>query len=316
MDPTSKSFAEIAQKLLDQNRLPPERLKSRLEQALDPDYWRSLSPDLHIDVAPRTDMEPAPASDEAIDHAIASVRDFGYFKMPPVISSTVLRQMVIAVEKLAAEDWPAPFTFVYDEFWQLSRTSTARRILEGVLGRSFKQNSNVWTHHVHPHRGSSGWHPHIDGLQEPAGRLSLWIPLTDATLDNGCMYVIPRDRMSSELLTKYLKRDSLDRIDAEQMLQASYALPASAGSLLGWGFDVMHWGSVCTGEFPPRISIALEFLADGASTFPDELPLLDGAAAPPAFAERVRSIASGIVKYSKFEPLVARYKDLASQIVG
>ena len=154
------------------------------------------------------------------------------------------------------------------------------------------------------------------GNRDTQDHMSLWIPLTHATLDNGCMYVIPKDRMPDELLEKYSKQMPLDNGDVERMLQASYALPAPAGSLMGWAFDVMHWGSVCTGEFPARISVALEFLSADAPTVKGEPPLHDGAAPPPPFAERVHAVANGIVKYSKFEPLVARYKDVASQLVA
>ncbi|HUR37427.1 MAG TPA: phytanoyl-CoA dioxygenase family protein, partial [Terriglobales bacterium] len=199
MDPSSKSFAEIARKLLDQNRVAADQMQTRLVQAQDPDYWRSLNPQLHIEGSLRPDFEPLPASDADISKCLDSVRRFGYFKLPPVIAPHVLQEMVAAVETLAAEDWPATFAMVYDEFWQISRTSTAKRLLESILGPGFKQNSNTWTHHVRPARGSSGWHPHIDGLQDSTDRLSLWIPLTDATLDNGCMYVIPRDRMPAAL---------------------------------------------------------------------------------------------------------------------
>jgi hypothetical protein len=316
MDPSSKSFAEVARKLLEQNRLAPAQMQARLQQAQDADYWRALNPQLHIGAAPRADLELLPASDAEISKCVDSVARFGYFKLPPIIAPHVLQEMVTAVQRLESEDWPATLAMVYDEFWQLSRTSTALRLLEGILGPGFKQNSNSWTHHVRPARGSSGWHPHIDGLQDSKDRLSLWIPLTDATLDNGCMYVIPRDRMPAALLNKYVKAEPVEQGDAELMLQSSYAMPAAAGSMMGWGFDVMHWGSVCTGDFPVRISVALEFLSAGVTPFPEELPLIDGAGPPIPFAQRVHAIARGIVKYDKFEPLVARYKDLASQIVA
>src|SRR5207244_2616081 len=109
-----------------------------------------------------------------------------------------------------------------------------------------------------PTPGASGWPPHCDDANRP-NRVTVWIPLSDATLDNGCMYVVPRDRAAA---------------DADARLQACRALPAAAGSILGWNFDVLHWGSTCTRPGEPRIAISQEFIAPGAATAADELPLV------------------------------------------
>ena len=47
------------------------------------------------------------------------------------------------------------------------------------------------------------------------------------------------------------------------------ALPAAAGSVLGWTSKLLHWGAMADAHAPPRISISFEYQAAAA-------PLYDG----------------------------------------
>jgi len=49
--------------------------------------------------------------------------------------------------------------------------------------------------------------------------------------------------------------------EASRSWEVAVALPASAGEVLMWRPNTIHWGEACTGEggLPPRKSIAMEF---------------------------------------------------------
>ena len=94
----------------------------------------------------------------------------------------------------------------------------------------------------------------------------------------------------------------------EALLQGTRALPARAGSCLGWGHDVVHWGSIVKGtdssaRMEPRISIAVEFIAARQEATSWEQPTLscDGM---PTLAERLHAVGKCLARYSKFEPIM------------
>jgi hypothetical protein len=82
--------------------------------------------------------------------------------------------------------------------------------------------------------------------------LTVWLPLTDATPLNGCVYVVPADR------------DPTYNTPDEQHLRFELsdirALPAAAGSLLAWTQGIIHWGArTAPRQVGPRISLSSEF---------------------------------------------------------
>jgi ectoine hydroxylase-related dioxygenase (phytanoyl-CoA dioxygenase family) len=117
--------------------------------------------------------------------------------------------------------------------------------------------------------------------------ITVWLPLTDATPENSCMYVVPADRdptYGSEM--DYLHQFSLADIRA---------LPAQAGSVLGWDQAVLHWGSHSVNRaVSPRISIACEF--QRGDQVPYGAPLFNPAE-PPDFATRQVLIGRQILRY-------------------
>src|SRR5262249_39390234 len=154
-------------------------------KALEQDYWRRL-----IAAFP---AEQTNAEFVGLDIASIAARFAveGYFKTGAVLPKGRIEWMRRCVERLRSEKWPPVFAFGYDEFWTIAGTQRLLRLLLSLLGQGFRQNSNVWLYYITPHAGSSGWPPHIDGNGEQ--RLTIWVPLTDSTLENGCIYVVPRN---------------------------------------------------------------------------------------------------------------------------
>jgi hypothetical protein len=139
--------------------------------------------------------------------------------------------------------------------------------------------------------------------------------LSDATLDNGCIYVVPRDLVSREIASGFSNMRTISSADASALLQSSRALPAKAGSILGWDYTLIHWGSKCGWPGHPRISIAVTFIASDTEPTTREPPLLDGSGTPPNFAQRLHLIGKGIQTYQRREPLMIRYQEIAQRLL-
>lgn len=243
----------------------------------DPEFWKRLNPALSVSERP---FDPRPH--------VEQFRAEGWFQTDPVLDVSSLRA---AVESLAAAKLLPVFAFVYDEFWEVHRGAAVSALLSALLGPGYSQKPYVWIQIVDRASSSSGWPPHVD-RDPPTEDISLWIPLTDATLDNGCMYLMP----------SYASRDDL---------QSIRALPAGAGSVLGWRQDLLHWGSYSSVRATePRISIALEFDRGGG---------IDPRAPLPSLEERLNLIAKQILKYlEEFEPgrYDEKWLELADRIIA
>lgn len=309
MDTTD--HAQARQQLRAASLLSREECDSRLAQARAPEYWRRLQPGLSVEgrVAAQT-LEVSPLGVDVLRAQAARLTRAGYFHTPGIIDPNVITEMRACINTLRQEGWPPVFAFLYDEFWRVVRVPSLVRLVSTYLGEGYLQNANIWTYYVPPVNGARGWPPHTDSTQK---RLTVWIPLTDATVENGCIYVVPMDRTPSPPPT--LDGDQMEITGATlgHLLQSVRALPANAGSLLGWNHQVIHWGSMSSeSAAEPRISIAVEFVqrAEGDTNHRlieiTEIPPLD---------RRLKIVGRALLKYCRFEPRFYRYSELATRLV-
>lgn len=164
----------------------------------------------------------------------------------------------------------------------------AAALVSPILGDAPRLLPNLWVHWIDGGRWGrrGGWPRHRDQSARTVfgppdmpilASLSLWIPLTPATADNGAMRVLP------------LGCDRTVRV-----------LPAMPGDLLGWRQDVEHWG----GRFDPvrahgpRAALAVEM--QSRSFAPFETPLLDPAA-PPLPSRLAPLVARTARRYGAFD---------------
>jgi hypothetical protein len=293
--------------------LPMAELDARIERASDVSYWRALNPALSID-AGQASFEAEPLSLDELTAQREQLGREGYFQTRSILDSTVVGNMRACVEDLLSNGWPAVFAFLYDQFWNVMRTPSLKHLVTAFLGEESTQTALIWTFHVPSRRGAGGWLPHSDDSDGASlSRLTVWVPLSDATIENGCIYAIPRDRMPENVPANYSDIGALNRVDLGRMLQAVKALPSPAGALLGWDQQLIHWGSCSSGRAPRRISIGAQFIAKGEKPGPCELPLIDGARLP-AFEERLRLIGKAILEYRRTEPLMHKYAHLAHSL--
>ena len=303
--------------LLEETRLTQSEVSERLAQAQDPAYWRNLSPSLSINGENAGDeIETSLLTPGAQADLQKEFDREGYFQIDSVLSKTTAAELKAGVEIVRGAGWPPVFSFVYDQFWLPVRTTLLERALSAILGAGYKQTCYLWAHYVCPLRGAHGWPPHVDYAGR-RNRVNVWLALNDATLDNGCMYLIPKDLTPPGIAENFLKIDSFSFADMKTLLQGGRALPVRTGAALGWGPEVIHWGSYHKGQHRnPRFSISMEFVGASEKQKDDEPPLLDTTKSLPTFEQRLYSIAQGILVYQKSETLLIRYLDLAQRLLA
>jgi len=197
-------------------------------------------------------------------------------------------RLVRTVERLVENGWPSCFALLYDEYWHIIYE------LYDIMGPFLEEKGDdlvlemdcfVWALQRQKDLYSDGnmtWGdaqnniggnfgtPHrdadFDDCNTPDGKpekLSVWVPLTACTNDNGCMYVIPKeaDPLFSDIEHKF--HMSASRATADGTLcrfDVSRARPliCPRGSINSWQGNLIHWGSSC-GAFAkqPRMSIAM-----------------------------------------------------------
>ena len=287
-------------------------VKSLLAQAQNPDFWKSLNPNLTVSenftIPSNIDIKLEEAHLEKI---LFNLKTEGYFQIEDLLSHAEVTQMAVGLEKVLQAGWPTPFAFVYDEFWLVfCRLS---RILSAILGDDYKQLPAFWAWYVETSNTDQGWKPHRDNLTGtllPDGMpkcVTIWIPLTDAIPLNGCMYIVPANRDPNY---------SRNVQQGEKFTQISYqdirALPGKVGSIFCWNHEVFHWGARSSERAPhPRISLAFEF--QRAEVTPYKIPLLDPDHVP-SFNQRLGLIGKQILQYQHMYPLSEEIAEVATEL--
>jgi len=228
----------------------------------DEAFWTSLHPHLHISDRPLLGMARPPSIDPSLHHRLVSFfLSEGYFDAPAVIPRELATRLAVVVRDLAVRGIPEVFAFVYDEFWQIF--ARMGHLFGSLLGHGYKLTpSEVWIFHVPRGAKSAGWAPHRDITSHDTIRtdntptaMTVWIPLTDATPLNGCMYMLP-EKLDDGIAVLKHPQPSI------ALLQNVRAVPAPAGSVLGWNTRILHWGGRSSDAAEqPRISAAVYFQA-------------------------------------------------------
>ncbi len=253
------------------------------------EFWAELAPGLSV-VADAAAASALVDVDEALLLELRNAMLIeGYYQFDPLLPATTLTAMRDCVTTLHERRIPLGFAFVYDEFWRLG--VWLGEVLAAMLGRDFVQLPDMWAWFVEP--GTSGWDPHREKGAESLldngfpKSLSTWVPLSDATPLNGCMYIVPADRDPDY-------PGANDAIDVHR-LQDVRALPARAGSVLMWNQALLHWGAGSSPRAPePRISFSIEYQRGDVDAF--NTPLLDPSQ-PPTFERRLGLVGKQLVQY-------------------
>jgi hypothetical protein len=269
------------------------RLRAR---AASQEFWRGLCPGLSITDRPfQPGGAPLDLDGDTIAAAVACVRREGYLTTGPVLEQATCNVLADAVLRVVDAGYHPLFLAVYDEFWRPWARLT--KLLRPVFTAAPQLIGDFWIWCVSPRHAPSGWRMHRDrgtaGVT-PNGvpnLLTVWLPYTDATPENGCIRVLPASR-DPELDTG--RRGPEADPDAGEAGDP-HLLPARAGSILAWQPHLLHGGGPCAPNAPPRISAGIYFRGYGRSNLGTHLPF----DAPLAFASRLRLIAAALLRYQK-----------------
>lgn len=270
-------------------------------EASDVTFWRGLCPALSVETAT---PPPSVTIDRAeLDRCVELLRVEGYINLPGILPAAELAPLRDALAALHARNIPVAFIFVYDEAWRVFQR--LQPFLAHVLGADYRVRADFWAWFVPPSNDAAGWVPHRDytGVSCNADgsprRLTVWLPLTDTTPLNGCMYLLPAhlDPGMRPGDAPVVPSDHRFEIPGDA-LQNIRALPATAGSLLAWNQSVLHWGSRASDRGGnPRCSVAAQFIRADAVTAGS--PVFAPETVPP-FAERLGLIGHLICTFSGF----------------
>lgn len=269
-----------------------------LKQWPDPAFWQQRAPDLHVcDPAFIASHQNLPFDDSVLAMMDTDLIGEGYTRHLPNDWGLDIEGLANHIEKLDTDQLMPVFSFVYDEYWLLF--AKLRDALSHALGADYQLMPAFWTWCLQPGKEAVGFPPHRD-----RGRISLfddgrpkaltiWIALTQATPENGCMYLLPADL------------DPNYNTEKEQDFTFPYndvrARPCPAGTIMCWNQAILHWGGRSSNRAQnPRISISLEFQRADVDAF--NKPLLPNDSLPP-FEVRMKLIALQILQYKHLYPL-------------
>ena len=279
---------------------------------------------------------------------------------------TTLDDIAAAMRALRDAGWPPVAVYAFDAAWVVidrlfeiacavlgdedvllepSCFAWALRGAEEAREGESAGGEVIGTNFPLPHRDYSAREAWADDADDALGSpnlLCVWMPVTDATLDSGCLYVVPRG--SDARWNDPGHPDHLSPAEPEPgggaavhfPLAAARPMPAAAGSVCAWAGNTIHWGAACRipedgdeestrlstrtegGEerrrrrTPPRHSLACTFRRRAAPSFCGSLPALSRSeCAALDVAARVRLVAQSLVLYSRWYTLPPSLPGLA-----
>src|SRR5262245_9482490 len=281
-----------------------------VDRAQSRDYWLSLCPELTIGA-------PAPhlsrlASQDAVFHdvaaAIADYETCGHCIVHGAFPENAIEALRRAVWAVHAAGWPMIFAFVYDQFWALPRSACMDVLVGAIIGRPYQPAISFWVNHVPNQRGGSGFTPHTDDVRPGYPSVTCWIPLTAATPENGCVYVIERAGPGQGVPTKFSGIESFTAPQVASTLAHVRALPANPGAFLAWPNDTVHWGGRFLRGDEGRLAISWHFVgADYENVDADLERALIPDAPLPRFAHRLHWLCLSLLRFRGRDPVLERF---------
>jgi ectoine hydroxylase-related dioxygenase (phytanoyl-CoA dioxygenase family) len=208
------------------------------------------------------------------------------------------------------------FAFLYDPFWALTRTPKFDAFLNAVVGRNYQTSLIFWANHVPALHGASGFSPHKDGRSYGKSTVTCWVPLTPATPDNGCMYVVDTNDATRSLLDTFDSLETLSKRQVSVLMANIRALPIDPGGFLAWRHDVIHWGGRYRCGTQDRLALSWEIISDDyENTDADLHAALRHDRPLPRFDLRLKWICQAFLQFAGREPILGRFVPLANAIL-
>ena len=252
-------------------------------------YWQELNPLLHIEQLSTNGL--INFSESVLKNYNNLLKKEGYVHIDVQDWNLDIEELSKTIVNLRTNKLPPLYAFIYDEYWLMFYKLD--NFLRSVLGNGYLRLPDFWTWYIDHTKSESGWKPHRDkgrhslNFDGSPKSVTIWIPLTDSTTLNSCMYIIPADR------------DPTYNTDQESVWgfypADIRALPATAGSVFCWNQAVLHWGSHSSERAEhSRISMAVEFQQGNMP--PYNLPISSPEIFP-TFDQRIELINKQISQY-------------------
>ena len=292
--------------------MPLEVPDFKVDDFSDIAFWGEMFENLHTSLSPNLESSVKAFDIDTNTLELYKTRliDEGYVQTPQLPWDDWFSNIREAIELLEHLNIPLPFIFVCCEPWLL--VSKLHVILEKVYGGEYYLLPDFWVWHVDPKKEGAGWGPHRDKgprslFQNGKPKsLTIWVPLTDATMDNSCMYVLPANR-DPDYLLGVINKEHID-------MQNIVALPAGAGAPLIWNQAIVHWGArSLRRDAPPRISVGFE--TQLAKVDPFNQPLIKPLTMP-NFEIRLKLVCKQILQYAHMYPLQPDIESFAKEILN
>lgn len=280
-------------------------------EMLQKEFWQREFPELSINsYFSSGPFDVKKAGTEEVELAATLVKKEGYFQQHDDGLKALAAKLSAAVKKLVSMKLPPAFIFLFDESWACFYRQ--HLTIAHLIGTNYFVLPDFWAWHVDHTTQEAGWKPHRDKGKKALDKngmplsLTMWIPLTESTPLNGCIYILPADR------------DPVYNTAEEDKWQIDHpsirALPASPGEVLCWNQALLHWGSRSNPRATnARISMALEF--QRGDILPYNTPLLITLSDIP-FGARLKLVAKQILQYDHMYALSPELKSFAQKVLG
>jgi ectoine hydroxylase-related dioxygenase (phytanoyl-CoA dioxygenase family) len=146
--------------------------------------------------------------------------------------------------------------------------------------------------------------------------VTCWVPLTQVTPDNGCVYVIERSSENSGEVVD-LSGANLTAAQVLSALPRVRALLADLGSFLAWPNDTIHWGGMFLRGQQARIALSFHFASadfENVDSLLSESMLIDRPL--PRFEDRLRWVCQSMLRFRGRDPLLERFAPVAHRLIG
>jgi phytanoyl-CoA dioxygenase PhyH len=288
-------------------------LRSHLAPIESADFWRQMNPHLAITDTPFSDRPTTyEFSSRDIERAPLQICEDGYLQSGPGVSADDCQALSTAMRRIIEARYHPMFLALYDEYWRIMQGIAP--LLTPILGTHYRVLGDFWIWCISDQTATAGWRPHRDHqfrqritLREDRTPMivTVWIPFTDATPLNGCMYLLPLPRDPN-----FPARP--DAFEASS-LQDVRALPAQAGSVLAWNQYVLHWGGAASKWADgPRMSTGIYVQAGDVPLFTDKPVDFDQ---PLPFERRLSLIAANMLLYQNEHRFPAELVEIALRAV-
>jgi hypothetical protein len=283
-------------------------------QARSAEYWTTLCPDMTVGLD-RIVPVGGSAEDAELAAALADYAQYGHCAVHGVFAIDRIERIRRAALAVQAAGWPLIFVFVYDELWTLTRAPQLDAFLRATMGPGYQTTVSIWVNYVPAVRGGSGFPPHMDDVRPGHHSATCWIPLSPATPDNGCVYVLEKIPTDPDSLAPLMGEAPMPVAQVSRALTHVRALPAAPGMFLAWPEDTVHWGGRFLRGDEARLAVSLHLTS---ADFENVDPALRLALLPerplPLLDDRLRWISNSLLRFRRREATLERFVPLAERL--